>query len=224
MRPFVDVAVRVVRRDREVDDARPPARPSSCGRPLGRRCAAVESRTSASNLASCRPQSKIGPTVRVRLSSKKPGTRPAPDPVEHLAGLLALGGRRHHRAEEGDVADVDDRGADVVADRVHARRGARRAARRRCRRSHRRSASSGGRPTSTSAASTVSRLEPLLPRWIAGAERGVEGARAAPGRTAPRRPARPAPGPSRCPAWPGSPRTGRGRRSARTGSSRGRPS
>ena len=41
--------------------------------------------------------------------------------VEGLAGVLTGGHLADDRAEEGDAVDVHDRGADVVADRVHAR-------------------------------------------------------------------------------------------------------
>ena len=37
-----------------------------------------------------------------------------------IGGLLAARDGHEHRAEEGDAVDVHDRGADVVADRVHA--------------------------------------------------------------------------------------------------------
>src|ERR1700704_2601676 len=40
--------------------------------------------------------------------------------VPQLARFLAARDLREHRAEEGDAVDVDGRGADVVADRVHA--------------------------------------------------------------------------------------------------------
>ena len=63
--------------------------------------------------------SKIGPTVRVRLSSKKPcGAGDEDAAVPEPAGGLALGGRADDGAEEGDAVDGDDRRADVVADQV----------------------------------------------------------------------------------------------------------
>ncbi len=65
-------------------------------------------------------QSKMGGLSRLRLSSKKPSvpatrSTAVPEPT----GRLALRSRRDHGAEEGDPSQVDDRGADVVADRVH---------------------------------------------------------------------------------------------------------
>ena len=63
--------------------------------------------------------SKIGSTVRERLSSKKPSV-PATrtQPSQSRPGGLALGRRAHDGAEEGDAVDGDDGGADVVADQV----------------------------------------------------------------------------------------------------------
>ena len=63
--------------------------------------------------------SKIGPTVRERLSSKKPSVPPTQDaPVPEPARGLALGGRADDRAEERDAVDGHHGRADLVTDQV----------------------------------------------------------------------------------------------------------
>ena len=155
-------------------------------------------------------QSKIGSTVRRALELEEALVRRQREhAVVHPAGLLALRRGRHDGTEERDVADVDDRGADVLAHRVHAR------VVRRAQRVVVVADVAGVRQLGRQADVTQRALEGVAAEaLLAGvdprADRGVEGAQLLLAVAAPRRRARRGPGPSPCRASRGSRRRCRG--------------